>query len=189
MQGDQRDILVPANNPQQRPTSTPTWVPPPNNTYEQERQARQQAEAQGVPYGGATIARGHYPGAGADHYGAEMRSYILREQYRDYQRRFQPIEEQFIDDTMSTKMLDDRLSQISVNSDRAFDTAGTNAAVRSGRYGISQNPAEQAAWKRRMDYTRAMSTADARNNARTHDYDRRMSNIFGGQVRQDLSEV
>ncbi|MCA9340021.1 MAG: hypothetical protein KDA17_03875 [Candidatus Saccharibacteria bacterium] len=118
---------------------------------------------------------------GGDHYAQNMNAWLHRQQWEDYKRRFQPVEQQLIHETMdSTELLDERLSAISATANQAFDSAMINADIVRGRYGIHQGESQAQANLKRMMRDNSASVADAKNNTRTHTYDRNMNTIAGG---------
>lgn len=110
----------------------------------------------------------------------DMNAYLARQQWDDYQRRFQPVETQLIDETLSRELLDKRLSGISGIVDRSFETAFGNAAMTRARYGAQQSAQESQSEQRRADLGRTAAIADARNTTRTHIFDRNMETLAGG---------
>ena len=120
------------------------------------------------------------PQQGSKTYAADMNAYIARQQWNDYQTRFQPVEKQLIDETMGRELLDKRLSGISAIVDRSFDSAIRNARMGREMYGVSQNSAQKQYQDRRMDLGRTTSLADAKNSTRVHIQDRNMETLAGG---------
>lgn len=116
----------------------------------------------------------------SDTYAQDTNAWLHRQQWQDYKDRFQPVEEQLIDETMGTELLNKRLSAITANADDAFGAAEVDARVTRGRYGIQQNAQEQGAQNRSLALGESLAVADARNNTRTAIYDRNMDTIAGG---------
>jgi hypothetical protein len=137
-----------------------------NNVDTSQQQQQQQ-------YGFAPVFSG-------DHAGADQRAWLARSQWADYQRRFQPVEDQLIDAVTGTEMLDKRLSAISVNNKSAFDAAAQNTAMTRQRYGINPSQQQQASLSNMDAIAATRADADARNNIRTATYDRNMAAIAGG---------
>ena len=117
---------------------------------------------------------------GSDTYAQDMRAYLARQEWADYQRRFQPLEDRLIDSVMSTQMLDERLEAIGTNNETARQVAQMNADVYRRRYGIEQDSAAIQMNNQRMDRQSALSLANAMNQTRTHIYDRNMQVLAGG---------
>lgn len=119
-------------------------------------------------------------------YAQNMRAYLAREQWADYQRRFQPIEDQLIDAVTGTEMLDKRLSAISVNNQKAFDAAAQDADLTRQRYGIQQTDQQRAIQTNMDSLAAARSDADARNNIRAATFDRNMAAVLGSGARSAI---
>mgnify|MGYP005811128729 CR=1 FL=1 len=120
------------------------------------------------------------PRPGSDTYAQDMNAYIARQQWEDYQRRFQPVERQLIDETMGRELLDKRLSSISAITDTSFDSALRNARMTREMYGAGQTNQQRQYEDRRMDLGRSTAIADARNSTRTRIHDRNMDTLAGG---------
>lgn len=121
---------------------------------------------------------------GSDKYAQENRAWLAREQWADYQKRFQPYEDELIDAVTGTELLDQRLSKIKLSNQIAFDTAAGDAGRYRERYGIQQSGAQQSQDENNRNLAMAQATAGAMNQTRTHIYDRNMAAIGGGEVRQ-----
>lgn len=120
------------------------------------------------------------PKPGSKTYAADMNAYIARQQWNDYQNRFQPVERALIDETMGRELLDQRLSGISAIVDRSFDSAIENARMTRQMYGSNQTSQQKQYETRRMDLGRSTAIADSRNATRTHIHDRNMETLAGG---------
>lgn len=117
---------------------------------------------------------------GSDTYAQRMNAWLNRQQWEDYKTRFQPVERQLIDETMGQDLLDERLSSISATADKSFDSAMLGADITRSRYGIDQGESQAQSELRKMMSQKTTSIADAKNNTRTHIYDRNMETLAGG---------
>ena len=124
--------------------------------------------------------RGRPTNRSSDTYAQDTRAWLRRSEWADYQNRYLPVEQQLIDETMGTELLEQRLSAISGNVDDSFSSAGINASDTRGRYGIQPSAQASAAHDRTMALDKSTSTANARNNTRTAIFDRNMSTTAGG---------
>ncbi len=131
-------------------------------------------------YGNTSQAISMPTNTNSDTYAQDMNAYIARQQWEDYQQRFQPVERQLIDETMGKELLDQRLSGISAIVDRSFDSAIKNAQMSREMYGTGQTGQQADYESRRMNLGRSTAIADAKNSTRTHIYDRNMETLAGG---------
>lgn len=126
---------------------------------------------------------------GSDKYAQNMRAWLAREEWADYQQRFAPIEQRLIDETMGRELLDERLSAVQVNQSRAQQASAQMDSMLNRRYGIQPSTQQRSV----MDTGRALDvargTADAKNNLRTHVYDRNMAVLGGGGARADIRDA
>ena len=116
----------------------------------------------------------------SDTYAQDTNAWLHRQQWSDYQKRFQPVERQLIDETMGVELLDKRLGAISTNVDEAFGSAEIDANITRGRYGVRESEGQAALSDRHTALAKSTATAGARNNTRTAIYDRNMETIAGG---------
>ena len=117
-------------------------------------------------------------------YAQKMRAYIARDQWADYQNRFEPWEDDLIDSVMSTDMLDQRLGAISINATNSSRAALQSQQQLMQRYGIQQNAQEKQSSTVNHHLDSAAATATAKNNTRQHIEDRNMAVMGGGQIRE-----
>ena len=117
---------------------------------------------------------------GSDTYAQHMNAWLNRQQWEDYKNRFQPVENQLIDETMGGDLLDERLSSITATANQSFDSAMLGADITRSRYGIDQGESQAQSQLRKMMTSKTTAIADAKNNTRTHVYDRNMETLAGG---------
>lgn len=125
----------------------------------------------------------------SDRYAQDMRAWLAREEWADYQQRFAPIERQLVDETMGRQLLDQRLAAVSVNQGRAHLASRQMEDMFNRRLGIRPSEQQQAVMDtgRALDFARG--NADLRNNLRTHVHDRNMQVLGGGGARQDIRDA
>lgn len=120
----------------------------------------------------------------SDKYAQKTRAWLSREQWADYQNRFQPYEDELIDAVTGTELLDERLSQIKINNSKSFAAAATANDQFRNRYGMTQTDPQRTANQNNQHLAMAKANADAMNQTRTHIHDRNMAIIGGGEARQ-----
>lgn len=111
-------------------------------------------------------------------------SKLIKEQWDDYKKRFQPVEDQLINDVSGTKYhtkynqegLDN--AQGLVNT--AYGAAKDMQERDQQRIGISYTPQQQQAMDSTMNIDQSRSLDNATNNARQADIDRKNTVISGG---------
>ena len=116
----------------------------------------------------------------SDTYAQDTNAWITRQQWADYNKRYAPVENQLINETMGTELLNERLGKISAITDKSFDTNMMAATQRRARYGVALTSQQQQSQKRDASLSKATAIADGKNNTRTHVYDRNMETISGG---------
>lgn len=124
----------------------------------------------------------------SDTYAQDMRAYLRRAEYEDLARRYYPVEDSLISDVSSRDQLDQRLASVSANNSKYYDLARQSSENKLQRYGVTQSAAEKAASENSFQMQEALSDMTARNNTRTHIYDRNMNVIGGSGSRQALGE-
>lgn len=139
---------------------------------------RERMETTGFHTPRPTVSFGH------DKYAQKNRAWLAREQWEDYQARFQPVEDELIDAVTGSELLDERLGKISINNRKAFDAAAVSAEQFRQRYGINQTEAQRSTNQNNQQLAMAKTTANAMNKTREHIHDRNMAVIGGGQSRQ-----
>ncbi len=112
-------------------------------------------------------------------YASSMRAWLHRQNYNDYQNRFQPHEQELLDAVMGRELLDERLSAISINESNAFDATKETTSRRLQRFGVSENSGLSKSRNLGNSLTQASSVASAHNNTRQHVHDRSMQLISG----------
>jgi len=126
---------------------------------------------------------------GNDKYAQKNRAWLARENWADYQARFQPKEDELIDAVTGTELLDERLGKIKINNDKAFMASADNANQYRMRYGIQQSDAQKTQDQNNRSMAMAGANASAMNQTRTHIKDRNMAVIGGGEARQMATAI
>lgn len=125
---------------------------------------------------------------GSDDYAKQWNAWLTREQYADWQDRFQPREEQLLSAVEGTELLDQQLSNIQANADTSFDLARTTADQTRRRYGLSLTDRERKVEDTRNSLAKAASIAGSSNDTRTYIDERNMNVIGGSTARQVMAE-
>ncbi len=126
---------------------------------------------------------------GNDKYAQKNRAWLARENWDDYQARFQPYEDKLIDAVTGTEMLDERLGAIKINNNKAFMAAADDANQYRMRYGVQQSEAQKTQDQNNQQMAMAGANASAMNQTRTHIKDRNMAVIGGGEARQMATAI
>lgn len=124
----------------------------------------------------------------SDTYAQDMRAYLRREEYEDLQRRFYPVEDQLISDVSGRDQLDERLASVRAKNSKYYELAKSSADTKRQRYGVTLSNEEKTANNNEMQAQQALSDMTARNNTRTHIYDRNLNVIGGSGARQALGD-
>ncbi|WP_031431831.1 hypothetical protein [Methylomicrobium agile] len=114
---------------------------------------------------------------------SNKRAFLVRDQWRDYKQRFQPIEDQIIKDMGSG--IHTRFNQEGIDTARkAVDTAYAGAQSMENRdrerMGMGLSDAQKSAQSTQFDTQKSASSANAVNTANQWDIDRRNAVISGG---------
>lgn len=119
-----------------------------------------------------------------DRAASEKRAALQREQWQDYQNRFQPVEDQIIDiagkDGMHTTLNTVGVVNAQRGVNTAFDSAQQDFNLNRSRYGYSLSDAQAQSQKSSGDMARASSMANETNTAKQWDSDRRNAIMSGG---------
>lgn len=124
----------------------------------------------------------------SDTYAQDMRAYLRRAEYEDLARRYYPVEDSLISDVSSRDQLDQRLASVRANNSKYYDLARQSSENKLQRYGVTQSAAEKTASENNFQMQEALGDMTARNNTRTHIYDRNVNVIGGSGSRQALGE-
>ena len=123
-----------------------------------------------------------------DEYASKTYANLIKGEYRDYQSRFKPYEQQLLGYASGTELLDQQLSRISANIGMAYNNPQMSAGnLMQQRYGLTQTAQGQASSQRQNDLQRAISTAHARNNTRIASYDQQMGIVTGANTARSLT--
>lgn len=122
----------------------------------------------------------------SDTYAQDTRAWITRDQYRDYQTRFEPVEDQLIDAVTGEKMLDESLSAIRINNKQSFDASALSAQQTKSMYGMQETPNQTASQDANRSLAMAKSTANGTNQTRAHIESRDDNAIGGSGARQAI---
>lgn len=123
-------------------------------------------------------------------FASKTRAAMAREVWEDYQNRFEPYEQQLIDQVQNPEeLLDERLSAITINNKAAFQSAEAGTDMMRQRYGVTPSGPQSRVENRDMQRSAVLSAVDGRNNTRTHVQDRNMAVIAGGGARQAIQET
>ena len=126
----------------------------------------------------------------SDTYAEDVYAALIKDEYADYQNRFAPIQDQYIDEATSMKLLDEQLSRITANTKNGFDLADKAASMNLGRYGVTQSQDNKDKNDKQSSLNQSLATAQAKNSTRTHHSDRQMAMVTGSalpDVRTDIS--
>jgi macrodomain Ter protein organizer (MatP/YcbG family) len=111
------------------------------------------------------------------------RAFLVRDQWRDYKQRFQPVENQIINDMGSG--VHTRFNQEGIDTARkAVDTAYAGAKSMESRdrerMGMGLSDAQKAVQSTQMNTQKSAASANAVNTANQWDIDRRNAVVSGG---------
>jgi hypothetical protein len=114
---------------------------------------------------------------------SNKRAFLVRDQWRDYKQRFQPVENQIINDMGSG--VHTRFNQEGVDTARrGVDTAYAGAQAMENRdrerMGMGLSDAQKAAQQTQVNMQKSASSANAVNTANQWDIDRRNAVVSGG---------
>lgn len=124
----------------------------------------------------------------SDSYARKTRAWLARQEWADYQQRFQPVEQELIDSVMTPEMLDQRLAAIKVNSGAASDASAKVEQMMLQRYGVRPSAQQRQASDTTRQIAATAGQIGAENNTRTHIYDRNMAALSGsGVARGDIN--
>ena len=125
----------------------------------------------------------------SDTYAEDVYSALIKDEYADYQNRFAPIQDQYIDEATSMEMLDEQLGRITANTKSGFDLADKAASMNLGRYGVTQSQEDQSKNNNQSSLNQSLATAQAKNSTRTHHSDRQMAMVTGSSLPDVRTEI
>lgn len=111
------------------------------------------------------------------------RAFLVRDQWRDYKQRFQPIEDQIIKNMGSgihTQFNQEGVDMARKSVDTAYAGAQSMENRDRERMGMGLNDAQKSAQSTQFDTQKSASSANAVNTASQWDIDRRNAVISGG---------
>ena len=119
---------------------------------------------------------------------SRTRAWISRDQWNDYKNRFAPREDELLDKVTGAELLDERLSAISVNNKRAYESATLGAEMRRDRYGLNPSAMQRSAIDRNLHTNSVLTEIDSKNKTRQHIDDRNINVLGGGTARHAIGE-
>lgn len=142
-----------------------------------------QMPAQAVPFNADPMPTD----MGYKYYAQASRAWLARQEYADYQQRYQPVERELIDAVTTPEMLDQRLAAIKINSAAATNASSQIEQQMLQRYGVRPSAQAQQANATSRQIAATLGGIDAANNTRQHVYDRNMNAISGsGTARSSI---
>lgn len=105
---------------------------------------------------------------------------IARQQYADYQQRFQPIEQDLIHQGTSDTQYLQAGTQAANSMNSAYQTQQGSMQRNMNRMGVTMTPQQQEAANQTLSLGQASSTVNAANTARGDVWDRINSVMSGG---------
>ena len=137
-----------------------------------------------------TTDYGKFHDQDSDSYAEDVYSDLIRAEYSDYEKRFKPVQDDYLDLATSTDLLDQQLGRISANTNKSYDMASLAKKHNLGRYGVTQSGEEESRNQKSNDLDASLSIANAKNSTRSHAYDRQQAMITGGampSIRADIN--
>lgn len=124
---------------------------------------------------------------GSESYARRTRAWLARQQWNDYQQRFQPVEQELINAITTPEMLDQRLSAIRANVSNAGNASSQVQDMLMRRYGVAPSAQQRQVDANNRDLAASLASVNAANNTRTQIYDRNQAALAGGSaVRSDI---
>ncbi len=105
---------------------------------------------------------------------------LYRAQFQDWEKRYLPLEKQYVDEATGARLLDQQLGRIGQSSTRARQAAQQAANIARSRFGLQQTAEQQQALKSGLGLTNALSTVNAMQNARGEAYQNYQDAMTGG---------
>ncbi|UKA12941.1 hypothetical protein [Photobacterium damselae] len=115
---------------------------------------------------------------------------LYRAQFQDWEKRYLPLQQQYIDESGGVNLLDQQLSRIGQSATRARKASEQAAGMARSRLGLQQSAQQQNAFNRGMGLTNALATVNAMQNARGQAYQNYQDAMVGGSfAKQDIQQA